>query len=113
MKNRLQFTTAQVQDALLAVCSGNSPRNAARDFGIPRTTLKRKLMLPLRNSCGPATAFTREEEDLFATLLKEFKSLELPLTRCRFIHMVKTEGKRKGKFCYISYSDSHLLIGKV
>ena len=97
-KIRLQFTAEQLRDAVLAVRSGESLRNAAKLFGIPPATLFRRLKCPFPNRSGPPTSFSKEEEDTFATLLKGFEAMDLALTRRKFIGMVKAEAKRKGLF---------------
>ena len=108
-KKRLNFTAEQLRNAILEIRSGMSIRNAATEFGIPRSTLRNRMKNPFPNSPGPAPAFSKSEEDTFVTLLKGFDSFDLSLTRKRFIDMVKAEAKRKSEFlpfvvCYLFLS---------
>ena len=58
-KKRKQFTRDQLRDAIFAV------HDAARKFGIPLTTLIRRLRNPFPSPAGDSTAFTQDEEALF------------------------------------------------
>ena len=50
--DRLVFTVEQLRDAVQAIRNGAPVRNVARDYGIPRTTLRRRLKDPFPNSVG-------------------------------------------------------------
>ena len=64
-KKRKQFTREQLRDAMFAVHDGPLKRDAARKFGIPLTTLIRRLRNPFPSPAGNPTAFTQDEEALF------------------------------------------------
>ena len=64
---RLKFTTEQLRDAVRAVSSGVSAGSAAKDFGIPWGTLLRRMKCPFPNQCDARPAFTKNEEDTFAS----------------------------------------------
>ena len=60
-----RFTREQLRHAIFAVHDGASKRDAAKEFGIPLTTLIRRLRNPFLSPVGNATAFTQNEEALF------------------------------------------------
>ena len=64
-KKRKQFTREQLRDAIFAVHDGASKRDTAKEFGIPLTTLIRRLRSPFPSPVGNPTAFTQDEEALF------------------------------------------------
>ena len=80
-KQRLKFIAEQLRDAVRAVSSGVPASSAAKDFGIPRATLLRRMKGTFPNQCGARPAFTKDEEDTFATLVKGFEAMHLPLNR--------------------------------
>ena len=55
----------QLRDTILAIHDGASKRDAAKEFGIPLTTLIRRLRNPFPSPVGNPTAFTQDEEALF------------------------------------------------
>ena len=64
-KKKKRFTGEQLRDAIFAVHDGASKRDAAKEFGIPLTTLIRRLRNPFPSPVGNPTAFTQDEEALF------------------------------------------------
>ena len=63
--SRQQWSVESMQEALKAVQENNKGlRQAARDYGVPVTTLKRRVdgEVPLIAKPGPATVLTKEEE---------------------------------------------------
>ena len=60
-----RFTRQQLHDAIFDVHDGASKRDAAKEFGIPFTTLTRRLRNPFPSPVGNPTAFTQDEEALF------------------------------------------------
>ena len=94
-QKRLRFTAEQVR----AVHFGGAFESMARDFGIPRLTLRRRLKCPFpRRMRGQAT-FSKDEEETMATVVKGFETMNLPLTRRKFLSIVKKEKERKSEFC--------------
>ena len=64
-KKKKLFAREQFHVAVFAVHDGASKRDAAKEFGIPLTTLIRGLRNPFPSSVGNPTAFTQDEEALF------------------------------------------------
>ena len=64
-KKKKRFTREQLRHAIFAVHDGASKRDAAKEFGIPLTTLIRRLRNPFPSPAGDSTAFTQDEEALF------------------------------------------------
>ena len=66
-KFRQQWSLEAMSEALKAVeLNGKSLRQPSREFGVPVTTLKRRVdgKLPLNAKPGPPTVLTKEEEKL-------------------------------------------------
>ena len=51
-KKKKRFTREQLRDAIFAVHDGASKRDAAKEFGIPLTTLIRRLRNPFPSPIG-------------------------------------------------------------
>ena len=66
-----RFTREQLRDAIFAVHDGASKRDAAKEFGIPLTTLIRRVRNPFPSPAGNPTAFRQDKEALFRTALGE------------------------------------------
>ena len=64
-KKKKRFTREQLCDAIFAVHHGALKRDAAKEFGIPLTTLIRRLRNLFPSPVGNPTAFTQDEEALF------------------------------------------------
>ena len=64
-KKRKQFTREQLRDAMFAVHDGASKRDTAKEFGIPLTTLIRRLQNPFASHVENPAAFTQDEEAFF------------------------------------------------
>ena len=64
-KKKTRFTREQLRDAIFAVPDGASKRDAAKKFGIPPTTLIRRLQNPFPSHVENPTALTQDEEALF------------------------------------------------
>ena len=73
-QKRLRFTAEQVRDAVRAVHSGGALKSVARDFGIPRSTLRRRLKCPFPRRIGGQTTFSKDEEETMATVVKGFET---------------------------------------
>ena len=84
-QKRLRFTAEQVRDAVRAVYSGGALKSVARDFGIPRSTLRRRLKCPFPRRIGGQTSFNKDGEETVATVVKGFETLNLSLTRRKFL----------------------------
>ena len=65
LKKKKRITREQLRDAIFAVHDGASKRDAAKEFGIPLTTLIRRLRNPFPSPAGNPTVFTQDEEALF------------------------------------------------
>ena len=63
-KKKKRFTREQLRDAIFAVHDGASKRDAAKELGIPPTSLIRRLRNPFPSSVENPTAFTQDEEAL-------------------------------------------------
>ena len=59
-----------IRNAIAAVRSGTSEKEAASEHGISRTTLRRRLKNVCPNSVGRPTAFTTYELDTFAIIAR-------------------------------------------
>ena len=97
-EKRLRFITEQVRDAVRALQSGGTMRSLARDFGIPRATLRRRRKCQFLGRTGGQTTFSKEEEETVTTVVKGFETMNLPLTRRKFLSIVKKEKERKSEF---------------
>ena len=64
-KKKKRFTREQLRDAVFAVHDGASKRDAAKEFGIPLTTLIRRLRNSFPSPVGSSTAFMQDEVALF------------------------------------------------
>ena len=87
----------RMKKAMLAVKQGASYRDAAKDQQLSHSSLQCRLNKPNRecpNRRGPPGSFTNYELDTFATLVKSFDKWEQPLSRRKFLKMVKTEANR-------------------
>ena len=82
--------------AIHAGHSGLSSREAAKELGIPRSTLQRRLKTPFPRKVGGQTTFAAYAEDLFVTMLEGFAAMRLPLTRRKFLSLVRQDANRKG-----------------
>ena len=82
----------KILQAVKAVRDGMRVKEAAIQFEVPIATLYRgiKKFVPGRKS---SAAFTPFEEEVFVTIAHGFERFGLPLTRKKFLHMVKTEAK--------------------
>ena len=80
-QKRLRFTAEQVRDAVRVVHSGGALKSVARDFGIARSTLRRRLKCPFPRRIGGQTTFSKDEEETMATMVKGFEAINLSLTR--------------------------------
>ena len=68
-KKRKQFTREQLRDAMFAVHDSASKPDAARKFGIPLTTLIRRLRNPFPSPVGNRQRITKNRT-LLSKLLK-------------------------------------------
>ena len=84
-QKRLRFTAEQVRDAVRAVHSRGAWKGVARDFGIPRSILLRRLKCPFPRRTGGQTTCSKDEEETMATVVKGFETMNLPLTRRKFL----------------------------
>ena len=64
-KKKKRFTREQLHDAIFPVHAGASKRDAAKEFGIPLTTLIRRLRNPFPSPVANLTTFTQDEKALF------------------------------------------------
>ena len=97
-EKRLRFITEQVRDAVRAVQSGGAMRSLARDFGIPRATLRRRRKCQFLGRIGGQTTFSKDEEETMTTVVKGFEIMNLPLTRRTFLSMVKKKRNERVSF---------------
>ena len=84
----------KILQAVKAVRDGMRVQEAAIQFEVPIATLYRRLKRLVPGRKGYKPAFTPFQEELFVTIAKGFERFGLPLTRKKFLHMVKTEAKR-------------------
>ena len=84
-QKRLRCSAEQVRDAVRAVHSGGALKSVARDFRMPRSTLRRRLKCPFSRRIGEQTTFSKNEEETVATAVKGFETMNLPLTRRKFL----------------------------
>ena len=84
-QKRLRFTAEQVRDAVRAVHSGGALKSVARDFRIPRLTQRRTLKCKFPKRIGGQTTFSKDEEETMAAVVKGFETMNLPLTRRKFL----------------------------
>ena len=81
---RKQWTETQMIKAIEAVKSRKSGVNrAARDHGIPATTLKDRLSGRVKENChpGPSRYLTENEENELSTFVKDCASIGYGKTR--------------------------------
>ena len=64
-KKKKRFTREQLLAAIFAVHDGVLKRDTAKEFGIPLTTLIRRLRNPFPSHVENPPAFTQDEEALF------------------------------------------------
>ena len=64
-KKKKRFAREQLRDTIFAVHDSVSKRDTAKEFGIPLTTLIRRLRNPFLSHVENPTAFTQDEEALF------------------------------------------------
>ena len=84
----------KILQAVKAVRDGMRVQEAAIQFEVPIATLYQRLKRLVPGRKGYKPAFTPFQEELFVTVAKEFDRFSLPLTRKKFLHMVKTEAKK-------------------
>ena len=84
-QKRLCFTAEKVRDAVRAVHSGGAFKSVARDLGIPRSTLRRRIKCPFLRRIGGQRTFSKDEEETMATVVKGFETTNLRLTRRKFL----------------------------
>ena len=76
-QKRLCFTAEQVRDAVRVVHSGGALNSVARDFRIPRSTLRRRLKCPFPGRIGGGKPFNKDEGEKEATLVRGFEIMNL------------------------------------
>ncbi|XP_003740694.1 tigger transposable element-derived protein 6-like [Galendromus occidentalis] len=76
------YTTEDLRNAIEAVRNGMSHRTAANQFGVPRTTLSRKIDSedPERLPRGPSPVLGETEEDI-VQWVKDMAKMGFPVTR--------------------------------
>ena len=88
-----------MEAAVVAVKLGAGKREAAREYGVPYSSLCNRVKNPFpSNRPGGQTVFTKFEEESFAVLLRGFESMSLPLTSSKFLQLVRKEAAKKRNF---------------
>jgi hypothetical protein len=79
--------------------------NAAKEFGVPRSTLSDRLNKNLRPRSGPPTLFTASEEKILENFIINLSRQHIPLTIHELIHLLsdhinferRIEAERRGE----------------
>ena len=95
---RKQWSDEQMIAAKKAVEQGSSTREAARNHGIPYSTLQDQVKGRVKHGVnpGPKPYLNVEEEAEFGTFLKNCASLGYGKTRRDVLHIVEAVAKDKG-----------------
>ena len=98
-KRRKQWSDVQMEAAIEAVQTGQSGINcAARDHGVPPTTLKDRISGRVQNNTkpGPAKYLSDKEESELSTFLKDCAAVGYGKTRREVMRIAELQAKRKG-----------------
>lgn len=95
---RLQWTDAQMTAAIKAVKSGGGVNQAARDHGVPKTTLKDRLCGRVEHGTkpGPKPYLSSTEEKELGTFLKECAGVGYGKTRKDVMLIAESVAREKG-----------------
>ncbi|XP_055698570.1 uncharacterized protein LOC129799015 isoform X1 [Phlebotomus papatasi] len=87
-KNRL-YEQDDMEKALEAFRKGNSLRQSARKFGVPRTTLRDKIIGRSQGSVGHPLALSRKHEDLLVKWVLEMADSGHPITKDQLLDTIQ------------------------
>ena len=104
---RLQWSNQQMEAAMKAVESGSGINQAARDYGVPKTTLKDRISGKVQHGQkpGPKTYLSGTEECELGTFLKECAGIGYGKTRRDVMRIAQSVAQEKGvlKKCRITH----------
>lgn len=91
VRNFFSYSEEDMSKAVQAVKNGLSRKNAAKEFGVPRTTLIRKLsgQAPLRRRMGPPTELSEAEERVLVDWILAMAKKGFPVHRLNLLESVK------------------------
>lgn len=93
---RKLYLDAKFKAALQAIDGGMSVRDAAKQFGVPRTTLQDRLTKKHGETCGRPTTLSTEEEKEIVAMVKLLGIWGYPFTSTDLCHFVKSYLDKKG-----------------
>ena len=98
-KKRIEkcYSSETLQAALNAIGEGQTIRQAAYNFGVPKSTLflKSKNILPLVCKKGPKTVLSEDEENEIEQWIVECAEKGFPVTKGKLLDCVQTHLKGK------------------
>lgn len=91
MAPRKDYTKEQILEAINAVTGGLPVATAAKQFGIPRTTLLSKTSgkIPVDCRMGPSTILTSQEETLLVQWILSLAKVHQPVTKEQLLDSVQ------------------------
>lgn len=95
---RLQWSNEQMEAAMKAVESGSGINQAARDHGVPKSTLKDRISGKVQHGQkpGPKTYLTNSEERELGTFLNECAGIGYGKTRRNVMCIAQSVAEEKG-----------------
>lgn len=97
-QKRKQYTSHQLNAALLAINEGISIYEASKTYGIPRTTLRDKRNNKYTNEhCGKQTVLTKDEENKLVDWIFYLWNSGFPVTKDQLLETVAKLAENLGR----------------